>query len=187
MLAMGTNIDEFDVPVCNTFQAKVLNDQLCYEVDLKKFSDENSILKELKLGLSFLLDYNEDRQVTLNQENNSLELGLASSFDESEENSHAIVYLDTIGKEIFHLYMFENEKKYCEAQARIGKGWPSRRKALKLKALPRAYTKFGCHPPPATTHQTFNFTQLMARWRAGEVGGGKGRCVVSLWVTLGSL
>ena len=30
---------------------------------------------------------------------------------------------------------------YCEAQARIGKGWPSRQKASKLKALPRAYIK----------------------------------------------
>ena len=112
MSAMGIKIDQFDVPVCNAFQAKILNDQLCYEVDLQKFSDVNNIHGELKLGFNFLLDYNEDRQVTLNQENNSLELGLASSFDESEENSHAIVYLDTIGKEIFHLYMFENDKKY---------------------------------------------------------------------------
>ena len=45
---------------------------------------------------------------------------------------------------------------YCEAQARIGKGWPSRRKASKLEALPRAYTKVGCHPP--THHHKFNFT-----------------------------
>ena len=39
----------------------------------------------------------------------------------------------------------------CEAQARIGKGWPSRRKASKLKPLPRAYIKVGCHPPTTTT------------------------------------
>ena len=38
----------------------------------------------------------------------------------------------------------------CEAQARIGKGWPSRRKASKLKPLPRAYIKVGCHPPTTT-------------------------------------
>ena len=31
-----------------------------------------------------------------------------------------------------------------------------------------------CHLPPPT--RKFNFTQLMARWGAGEVGGGKGRC-----------
>ena len=36
-------------------------------------------------------------------------------------------------------------RKYCEAQARIGKGWQSRRKASKLKPSPRAYTKVGCH------------------------------------------
>ena len=36
-------------------------------------------------------------------------------------------------------------------------------------------------------HHKFNFTQLMARWGSGEAGGGKGRCVGSLWVTLGSL
>ena len=27
----------------------------------------------------------------------------------------------------------------------------------------------------------------MARWWPGEVGGGKGRCVASIWVTFGSL
>ena len=32
MSAMGVKIDKFDVPVCNSFQAKILNDQLCYEV-----------------------------------------------------------------------------------------------------------------------------------------------------------
>ena len=46
-----------------------------------------------------------------------------------------------------------------KGQARIGKGWQSRRKALKLKPLPRAYIKVGCHhpPPPPTTHK-FKFT-----------------------------
>ena len=49
-------------------------------------------------------------------------------------------------------------KFFCEAQARVrqgsaryGKGWQSRRKALKLKPLPWAYTKFGwpTFPPPS--------------------------------------
>ena len=46
-----------------------------------------------------------------------------------------------------------------KGQARIGKGWPLRWKALTLEPLPRAYTKVGCHLP--TTHpptRTFNFT-----------------------------
>ena len=99
MSSVGVKIDQFDVPVCKSFEARILNDQLCYEVDLKKFSDENSILKELKLGLSFLLDYNEDRQVTLDREVDSLEFGLTNSYGESDQNQQAIVYLDTIGKE----------------------------------------------------------------------------------------
>ena len=33
---MGVNIKQFDVPVCNSFKAKILNDQLCYEIDLNK-------------------------------------------------------------------------------------------------------------------------------------------------------
>ena len=56
---------------------------------------------------------------------------------------------------VINLYINNNES-YCEAQAMIGKGWPSRRKAAKPKPLPKAYIKVGCHLP--TTHQTFNFT-----------------------------
>ena len=58
MSSVGLKIDQFDVPVWNSFQAKIPNDQLCYEVDLKKFSDPNNIHEELKLGFNFLLDYN---------------------------------------------------------------------------------------------------------------------------------
>ena len=63
MSAMGVKIDKFDVPVCNSFQAKILNDQLCYQVDLNRFSDKHDKDKELKLGFHFILDYNEDRQI----------------------------------------------------------------------------------------------------------------------------
>ena len=37
-----------------------------------------------------------------------------------------------------------------------------------------------------TTHKS-QYTSLMAWQLSGEAGGGKGRCVGSLWVTLGSL
>ena len=106
MSAMGVQINteyreeyrvNFSDPVCNSFQAKILNDQLCYEVDLQKFSDVNNIHGELKLGFNFLLDYNEDRQVTLDQVIHKKSFSLANSFDESDRGHHAIVYLDTIG------------------------------------------------------------------------------------------
>ena len=59
---MGLNIEMFDVPVCNSFKAKVLNDQLCYEVDPNLFIGRANALKYLKLGLVLVLDFNEDRQ-----------------------------------------------------------------------------------------------------------------------------
>ena len=34
---MGVKIDQFKVPFCNSFKAKTLNDELCYEVDLNNY------------------------------------------------------------------------------------------------------------------------------------------------------
>ena len=67
MLEVGVKIKEFEYPVCNSFQAKILNDQLCYEIDLNRFVDKNSISDELDLGFNFIMDYNEDRQVTFDR------------------------------------------------------------------------------------------------------------------------
>ena len=107
MSAMGVKIDQFVVPVCNSFQAKIMNDQLCYEVDLNKFSDKNNIRNELKLGLNFLMDYNEDRQVTFEQNISRKELGLANNLVASDQDQHASVYLDSIGR---NYKGFQNKK-----------------------------------------------------------------------------
>ena len=98
MSAMGVTIDQFDVPVCNSFQGRVRNDQLCYEVDLNKFSDKNNLKNEINFGFNFLMDYNEDRQVIFEQNTSKAKLmGLAKSVASSDQNQHAFVYLDTIG------------------------------------------------------------------------------------------
>ena len=62
MSLMGVKIDKFDLPVCNSFRAKILNDQLCYEVDVNDFIEKSVLQKELKIGLMFMIDHNEDRQ-----------------------------------------------------------------------------------------------------------------------------
>ena len=96
--SVGVKIDQFDVHICNSFQAKVLNDQLCYEVDLNRFSNPNNKERELKLGFNFIMDYNEDRQVTQSSSMIENELGLASSIVESSNKQHATIYINTIGK-----------------------------------------------------------------------------------------
>ena len=40
MSVMGVKIDQFDVPVCNSFRPKILKDQLCYSVDPNIYKDE---------------------------------------------------------------------------------------------------------------------------------------------------
>ena len=62
MSAIGVKIDQFDMPVCNSFQPKLLEHELCYEINVNDYFkgiDSN----DLKTGLTFILDYNEDRQI----------------------------------------------------------------------------------------------------------------------------
>ena len=102
MSSMGVNIDYFDIPICTSFEATVLNDQLCYEVDLNKFSNKDNIDNELKLGFAFLMDFNEDRQVTFDKNTvENKEFDLASNVIESDQDDQAFIYLDTIGKKNF--------------------------------------------------------------------------------------
>ena len=99
MSSMGIKINQFDVPVCNSFQAKILNDQLCYEVDLNEFTSKDNIDHDLKLGLYLILDYNEDRQITFGKNvSEKRDVGLANSITELDDNKNALIYLNTIGK-----------------------------------------------------------------------------------------
>ena len=41
--SMGQQVNGFDNPVCDSFEAKIRNDQLCYEVDLEMFKDQKRI------------------------------------------------------------------------------------------------------------------------------------------------
>ena len=66
-LLMGSKVKQFHNPVCNSFEARIFNNQLCYELDVSRKIDMQNITKEkekesLKIGLTFLMDYNEDRQ-----------------------------------------------------------------------------------------------------------------------------
>ena len=72
------------------------------------------------------------------------------------------VFLHILHSLYWDLFLWSSGK----GQARIGKGWPSRQKASKLKLLPRAYTKVGCHrhhPPPEVSLQLTNGL-ILARW-----------------------
>ena len=61
MSVMGVKIDQFDVPVCNSFRPKIIRDQLCYTVDPNEYKDKIDLKGELSLSL--FIHYNEDRHI----------------------------------------------------------------------------------------------------------------------------
>ena len=91
---MGNEVDRFDVPVCNSFKAILHNDQLCYQVDLEEFRDEEMLEKQLKHGLVIIIDENKDRQFLRKDRKVS---GIRNLFSPEEENSFKL-HLDTISK-----------------------------------------------------------------------------------------
>ena len=82
MSVMGVKIDQFDVPVCNSFQDKIVKDQLCYELDPNRFRSTDP-----EMFLTFFIDHNEDRQFTVSRKNENLE----------ENDLQHFVSVETIG------------------------------------------------------------------------------------------
>ena len=81
MSAMGVKINKFDTPVCNSFEANILNDQLCYEVDPNNFKT-NITSDQFKQGIEFYVDSNFDRQTNY------------------DDKSDFMIYLDTLGNDL---------------------------------------------------------------------------------------
>ena len=112
MSAMGVKIDQFKIPVCNSFKPKIWNKQLCYEIDLNDFSpSKDNMRKQLEYGLAFLIDYNEDREsmskkamtlmttFLINKVNENTGLVQRRHVDHnSPKNIHSHIYLNTIGR-----------------------------------------------------------------------------------------
>ena len=100
--AMGIKIDQLEVPVCNSFKPKYVFNQLCYEVDPNEYVSKALDEKGKKLGLTLIIDYNEDRQLIFNaKENQQLILDSKSSlntFTNVELAKEDFVYLGTTGK-----------------------------------------------------------------------------------------
>ena len=65
---IGSKVNKFEIPVCNIFEPKIYHDQLCYETDLQKFKGNNNQMLEnqLAMGLTLVLDHNEERQLNYN-------------------------------------------------------------------------------------------------------------------------
>ena len=112
MSTMGVKIDKFDIPVCNSFTERVLNDQLCYEVDPNNFIQRKNILEGFKTGITLVLDYNEDREVLYGTQNDDGMQGdeeedIMDILVQTDSKREALIYLNTIGiNSILRLCLF---------------------------------------------------------------------------------
>ena len=102
MSQVGKKIKQFESHVCNCFKAKILNDQLCYEVDLNRYSNRKNVKAELKLGFAFLLDYNFEKQGIKTQQIEDEEEGLVKI---SKSVTRPVnIFMNTLGIIIKNLY-----------------------------------------------------------------------------------
>ena len=92
---IGSKIDGFDMKVCNIFKPKLHYDQLCFETDLQELKDKDNLMNQLELGLTLVIDYNEERQINqLNSKNGSVS---KEEFSYNKHNDNSLsMYLDTI-------------------------------------------------------------------------------------------
>ena len=87
---IGARIQEFEIPVCNIFRPRNYLDQLCYETNLQHLIDSQKIGKQLEVGLTLVLDYNEERQnYNINEKKILNKLYL--------NNDDVSIHMDTIG------------------------------------------------------------------------------------------
>ena len=115
---VSQNITQFNVPVCNCFKPKIVNDQLCHEADLNKFFEKKNVQQKLKAGFIFIMDYNEDRQVNFDQDHKQVEAdGFYNRLVESDETDHASIYLNTIGK--LSLYDLRADKSFSKSKNKV--------------------------------------------------------------------
>ena len=102
MSAMGIKIDQFDVPVCNSFKPKYVFNQLCYEVDPNEYVSKVFDERVTELGLTLIIDYNEDRQLIFNDIENQQFISDSktslNTFTNVELAQKDFVYLGTTGK-----------------------------------------------------------------------------------------
>lgn len=99
--SMGSRIPDFDIPVCNSLKERVLNDQLCYEVDPNDFKNPaDTSAHDIMEGLTLLIDLNEDRTISneeedIPEEKNKQGLNIKANQISKKEMT---IFLDTLGK-----------------------------------------------------------------------------------------
>ena len=101
MSLLGVRNSNFKFPVCSAFRKKIVHDALCYQVNINNFK-KSFTDRDLRRGLTFLLDYNEDRQLSENVAENAQSMrhhnnNMVDKFVDFRDHHKAMIHIDTIG------------------------------------------------------------------------------------------
>ena len=99
MSLLGVSNGNFTFPVCSAFKKRIVHGAPCYQVNINNFK-KSFTERELRRGLTFLLDYNEDRQLSENPGENAQHNNMVDKFVDFEEDNKAMIHIDTISGDL---------------------------------------------------------------------------------------
>ena len=106
MSLLGRKVDGFQDPVCSAFTRKIVNNQLCYEIDLNRFRDQVNWEESLQSGLSLVIDTNDEydvRKLMTENKNIKTEEDVLDSYFKNNWQEKFSIILKTISKYLFPL------------------------------------------------------------------------------------
>ena len=106
MSLLGRKVDGFQDPVCSAFTRKIVNNQLCYEIDLNRFRDQVNWEESLQSGLSLVIDTNDEydvRKLMTENRNIKTEEDVLDSYFKNNWQEKFSIILKTISKYLFPL------------------------------------------------------------------------------------
>ena len=97
MSIVGTYLEKFDFPICDKFRPKILEGQLCFQIDVNELNDQVDAKNTLEHGLIFAMDYNEDRMIKEATVEKNEPTHLHELLGNEYDSLGAKIYIETLG------------------------------------------------------------------------------------------
>ena len=99
---LSREFGNFSLPVCSSFKKRLLERQLCYQIDVNTIINETTAAGLQKGGLSLLVDANFEYDMTRVRMTPEEEVfdDFTEEFFEAEESEKIMIHIETISKTI---------------------------------------------------------------------------------------
>ena len=122
MEVVGTYHKEFPIPVCSAFVNAILNNQVCYKINVNEFIKEAKYDSQ-NFNLNLFLDYNEEKQYIVQKRETLVKTSLSMSHNLiSSKNKanikEAMIHFGTLGKYFNLIYFIRVHHSFLELSLR---------------------------------------------------------------------